>query len=1102
MPKGTTGMIPHIQYLPTIENKMAAEDKTVFVCYRGMSGASGTMAQIIYYNLLCSDNADLVPFCAPLCNRREDFEEASSKAMKTCRVFLPVLTSDFCESDLGADDQVRKELLMLCRELILADGQTGTRPPIFTFPVFVGDFDVPTFFTKMYKWFFRSSSNSGKEDLGSGEPGAERESILLNDVAWKEMFGEEYPAEQVEAEFSRMLREWQHTANPLHLRYNDGLPEKLRELVRETNRLYRQRPELKEEDIVWIGTRLSDIAHAGNRIKGAVTLFGENDDKNNHRAMCSKQSDCRVDHNRIDARQDEYIYGTTKEMMASQPKALFCLYNQLGYYTVKSEENGGDTLGKLLGKRAVCVNSGELLMQLSNKRCFREYCAAHGLGESLLDVVEGNYSDCVYAKVCEKLGVGANEGLKFIVQAPVASGGNGTFILTRENEATLRNALPQDQTYLFSVYREQNVSVNLHAILFQDGVVLTPGSIQLMRVDYDHIDGSSEVRRLMYRGADFLEYDRISRLEDSPENKVNGRHIRAFREQCAALCEAARADGYIGILGIDGIIYGNEVKLLEVNCRFQASSDLVNRALQDAGLPSLQEMNFAAWGNGRAADYRDMLDHLSVHYSNYSYNYIGEDEHVRHIYDRCGQCVHVCEAELDGYEPREVTKRYDNNAHLFRLVFNTNLCWVNEDGAVSLEELVCEPVREFREKIGSVAEKCQGGRVPPDCLLALKIALLIQGVNFSREALSALEQDGGVRPATNDAVDLRFGNAFCNAVINAPCNNKFQIFSPFSIDLEQNGKGICLSYYGKRLCEVSIYPLDPLAGRRINNFTYGQIAYLSTDRLRVHVTNSCIYKHRESGRDRSCKFCNIQPDCDEIDAGSIRSVVEAHWRERERSGLRHFLIGGQSPVQDEKTIDHVVRIIKDIKEVTRSDRSPMGADIYAMILPSSPEGIKRMREEGLTQLSFNIEIFDPVCAQKYMPGKGSIPRETYRDRLRYARRVFQNTWNNPLEALGQVRSMVIYGLEPAASFIKGVSQMIEDGIQPIISIFRPLRDTVLKDLVAPSMIDVYRLFFLLQSKINERFNYTDDRRPRYFMLGPDCTCCQNNTLSLPKEIRI
>ena len=50
--------------------------------------------------------------------------------------------------------------------------------------------------------------------------------------------------------------------------------------------------------------------------------------------------------------------------------------------------------------------------------------------------------------------------------------------------------------------------------------------------------------------------------------------------------------GYRGVLGIDSIVYDNEVYFMEVNPRFQNSSTILNKALQENNLPSLQELHY------------------------------------------------------------------------------------------------------------------------------------------------------------------------------------------------------------------------------------------------------------------------------------------------------------------------------------------------------------------------------------------------------------------------------------------------------------------------------------------------------------------------------
>ena len=176
-----------------------------------------------------------------------------------------------------------------------------------------------------------------------------------------------------------------------------------------------------------------------------------------------------------------------------------------------------------------------------------------------------------------------------------------------------------------------------------------------------------------------------------------------------------------------------------------------------------------------------------------------------------------------------------------------------------------------------------------------------------------------------------------------------------------------------------------------------------------------------------------------------------------------------------------------------------------MILPCSMEGIEKLKKAGLRELSFNIELFDDKYAKKYMPGKGAIPRSTYKDALIYASKIWSkaNGTQRQAEAYSQVRSMVILGLEPENSFIEGIQWMIKNKIQPIISLFRPLKRTLLSNIVAPSMIYVYNLYFKIQKMINEAFDYGKSlTENRYYYLGPGCTCCQNNTLSLPIKIKL
>ena len=83
--------------------------------------------------------------------------------------------------------------------------------------------------------------------------------------------------------------------------------------------------------------------------------------------------------------------------------------------------------------------------------------------------------------------------------------------------------------------------------------------------------------------------------------------------------------------------------------------------------------------------------------------------------------------------------------------------------------------------------------------------------------------------------------------------------------------------------------------------------------------------------------------------------------------------------------------------------------------------------------------------------------------------------------------MVIVGLESHKSFIEGIEAFTEAGIQPILSIFRPLPGTLLADMQAPPMKYLVKIY-------DEVLKLC---KGRGFYPGPDCVNCQNNTLALP-----
>ena len=107
-------------------------------------------------------------------------------------------------------------------------------------------------------------------------------------------------------------------------------------------------------------------------------------------------------------------------------------------------------------------------------------------------------------------------------------------------------------------------------------------------------------------------------------------------------------------------------------------------------------------------------------------------------------------------------------------------------------------------------------------------------------------------------------------------------------------------------------------------------------------------------------------------------------------------------------------------------------------------------EAGVDEIAFNLELFDRQLALEYMPGKGKISLNEYVSKLERAASLIPKT--------GNVRTMLMVGLEKTENTLAAIHFLTEKGIQPMISIFRPTPNCRLSYIVQPSNEELYNLF--------------------------------------------
>ena len=312
----------------------------------------------------------------------------------------------------------------------------------------------------------------------------------------------------------------------------------------------------------------------------------------------------------------------------------------------------------------------------------------------------------------------------------------------------------------------------------------------------------------------------------------------------------------------------------------------------------------------------------------------------------------------------------DEDAYCYSIIFRTNIASINPDFRCDVYSNIHGEEEFLRTNI--------------DTSIGLKIALINQGCIITPNAEQYLKSKGLIKKAVFSAIDFRLANGM---PINAPVNLKFGEFSPFTIHYDGH---LALYYYDKNISEITI-ELEPEWNNKCtkNGAPFNRIAYLSTDRLRIKHESVCMFKKSGKG----CFFCNVpergikftQADFDEV-----LDVLLSH------PNFRHILIGGGSgePLTESAQI---ISLAKKIR--SRNKEIP----IYLMSLPpADAEILLNYKEAGITEVAFNIEIWDRNIAQSLMPGKGNIPLSHYIDILRES----TNIWGKE----GNVRTALIVGL--------------------------------------------------------------------------------------------
>ena len=608
-----------------------------------------------------------------------------------------------------------------------------------------------------------------------------------------------------------------------------------------------------------------------------------------------------------------------------------------------------------------------------------------------------------------------------VIQKSHGGGGYGTYLITPDNAADLIGKLKKEMTtFLISPYMETSISVNVHIIVSDKQTVLCPASVQLVETHNNQI---------MYRGADFIAF------RDLPSDIKSSVQIMASK-----IADILRKMNYRGVAGIDMIVCNDEVYFLEVNPRFQASSIIIDRYLKERQAAKPQNKNKRKDVLAeRMADnlielhknaFRGIINTEISFYDeiNYAcYYYYKDDNKESYIYEKSLLLKNAgISVDTDGYLKRSTLNA---DSYLYRAVFSDRISQISPDCTLWISENV---------KIG----------ILPQDALELKIALLNQGVRMDGATLAKYKK------AVFDSVDFFVNDK--NFHVNSPVHSKWVELSPYILS-NDNGED-ALKFYDEPVSSVVIETEE--IDRKKEEYN---CLFFSTDRLRISPTAGCQFKGDGTG----CRFCEVSRFKKKYEIEQLKTAAEYAFTVKK---VRHVMIGGGTVknLGNLSTILELARFINSKKIVN---------EITLMSVPPLKKDLTDIKQAGITDVSFNIEIFDETLAKRFMPAKSEYSRQYYFDVLSAATKV----WTS----YGDVRSIALVGLESTSSLLDGIAKLDAIGVQPVLSVFRPMKNSALNDRLPPSneyLLEIYNSATALLAPTHS--------------LGPTCVACRNNTLSL------
>lgn len=320
-------------------------------------------------------------------------------------------------------------------------------------------------------------------------------------------------------------------------------------------------------DYIWIGKYETDIKYS-KLFKKSITIFGSNSGNN---------------FSYVETRNIEsFTYGDFIKFVFETLSKIELTNCQLIFYNPKWERDI-ISLYPELNKYSINKNSIELLEFLNNKIMSKTWISSYF---NVPPFIISSRDECNY----EQLKSSFPSYESFVIQKDISEAGKGTIIIDKANESLPKSFI--DFTYIASPNFINSISLNTTIICYNDGYLQFPTSRQVLSSEYQ------------YCGSDFISGD-----------SVYIQYKKEIDQLIDSIAKHLMQLGYIGICGIDYLVYNDELYFIEFNPRFQGSSFLLDYALNKRYNISLYQLQIDALKGGSVPETAINANELKINLS-------------------------------------------------------------------------------------------------------------------------------------------------------------------------------------------------------------------------------------------------------------------------------------------------------------------------------------------------------------------------------------------------------------------------------------------------------------------------------------------------------